>query len=708
MIKNSFRSAGFISLFILLFVSIPYASVLRWNAVESTETFVVKGYKVHYGTVYGQYPNEIDVGNVTFYDLDLINLIPTQKYYFSVSAYSVTDMDGSLSNPIPYTDCPNIVEYPLVDHANDIIDVTYNEGSMVGANIKNNYLFSPTILFDGNLDIHQSGQTFRLFMNDIPKYVIFKMEVRNVTDSKGNPLISDSITLNDADRDKMADDWEADYGISLAFLDSDSDGLYNGQEYKEGTNPLNSDSDDDGMDDEWEVRNSLDPLVDDSGGDIDLDGISNLVEYNEGTGVSNRSPDTPQPVLPANFSVGVELTPQLRVAEYYDYEGDAHVKTQWQISSEETFTIPESILFELEIYEPLTHLDIPEFILDPNRTYYWRVRFFDAFNGRSLWSDPFSFSTTLEDHEDSDGNGVPDNLQITDGLLDLNADGNVDVSSSTYKLVSYDSLSIGLEAIDNVTSIVSLKTINPDDILDSVGKPANLIHGLIQFKIEVDNPGDTADIRFYFSEQVGESWYKYDLINGWSEYSNDYPGYVEFSSDGKSVLLRLVDGGPGDGDGVANGFIVDPSGPGGITAAVSGSSNPSSSGDTGGGGCFIATAAFGSPVEKHVRMLKDFRDDYLLKYKVGRMFVNVYYKYSPPIANIIAERDNLRVLVRIGLIPLITFCYVLIYMSLVQQIAVAFLLTSGLVLTWHVRRKYLPFKNGLRWFNDYRFDWFSF
>jgi len=53
-------------------------------------------------------------------------------------------------------------------------------------------------------------------------------------------------------------------------------------------------------------------------------------------------------------------------------------------------------------------------------------------------------------------------------------------------------------------------------------------------------------------------------------------------------VLELKDGDYGDADGVANGIIVDPSGPG--TASVTPAPPPPSGG--GGGGCFIGVADF--------------------------------------------------------------------------------------------------------------------
>jgi len=65
-----------------------------------------------------------------------------------------------------------------------------------------------------------------------------------------------------------------------------------------------------------------------------------------------------------------------------------------------------------------------------------------------------------------------------------------------------------------------------------------------------------------------------------------------------------------------------------------------------GGGCFIATAAYGTPTAKEINILREFRDEVLLKTTVGSQFVALYYQFSPPTANVIAENDVLRTLVR--------------------------------------------------------------
>jgi len=78
-------------------------------------------------------------------------------------------------------------------------------------------------------------------------------------------------------------------------------------------------------------------------------------------------------------------------------------------------------------------------------------------------------------------------------------------------------------------------------------------------------------------------------------------------------------------------------------------------GGGGGGGCFIATAAFGSPLEKHVKILRNFRDKHLMTNKAGRMFVAFYYKNSPPVADFISKNIVTKFLVRAALMPFILF-----------------------------------------------------
>lgn len=92
----------------------------------------------------------------------------------------------------------------------------------------------------------------------------------------------------------------------------------------------------------------------------------------------------------------------------------------------------------------------------------------------------------------------------------------------------------------------------------------------------------------------------------------------------------------------------------------------------GGGGCFIATAAFGSPMERHVKTLCEFRDRFLLTNVLGEHFVRLYYSCSPPVANFVSKHDTLRFLVSFGLTPVVALSWV--WLEAGTAIALAFLL----------------------------------
>jgi hypothetical protein len=119
----------------------------------------------------------------------------------------------------------------------------------------------------------------------------------------------------------------------------------------------------------------------------------------------------------------------------------------------------------------------------------------------------------------------------------------------------------------------------------ATGKPRRMPFGLINFRIAVARPGDTATVKIHFSEAASRNskWFKYDPISGiWYDFS----ALARFAADRRSVTLTLTDGGNGDADGIANGVIVDPAGLVEIDGIADGASS-------GGGGCFIETAGSG-------------------------------------------------------------------------------------------------------------------
>jgi hypothetical protein len=63
-------------------------------------------------------------------------------------------------------------------------------------------------------------------------------------------------------------------------------------------------------------------------------------------------------------------------------------------------------------------------------------------------------------------------------------------------------------------------------------------------------------------------------------------------------------------------------------------------------GCFVATACYGDYDAPEVKVLRQFRDEILLKTFYGKTFVKFYYSVSPPFAKIISKSERLKKSVR--------------------------------------------------------------
>lgn len=74
------------------------------------------------------------------------------------------------------------------------------------------------------------------------------------------------------------------------------------------------------------------------------------------------------------------------------------------------------------------------------------------------------------------------------------------------------------------------------------------------------------------------------------------------------------------------------------------------------GNCFIATAAYGSPLNENLDILRAFRDRILLTNPPGQFLVETYYLTSPPVADALSKSARLRAATRVFLLtPLVYF-----------------------------------------------------
>ena len=113
-------------------------------------------------------------------------------------------------------------------------------------------------------------------------------------------------------------------------------------------------------------------------------------------------------------------------------------------------------------------------------------------------------------------------------------------------------------------------------------------------------------------------------------------------------------------------------------------------GKAGEGGCFIATAAYGSPMAREVQILREFRNRYLLSHTPGRQLVGVYNSLSPPLARAIAQSDALRSLVRTALHPVLWWVYLFLWSPVLAGGVLLGMPITTSCLILRVTRRYRP------------------
>jgi hypothetical protein len=230
---------------------------------------------------------------------------------------------------------------------------------------------------------------------------------------------------------------------------------------------------------------------------------------------------------------------------------------EWQIARDADFG---ELVLSREIVDR-TGLSLAAGVLQAGETYWIRTRHHDTGGGASQWSDPVMIRAADALPGDNDGDGTADDSEMG-GPADADGNGVDDGAEGICDLRDAVSGSIVGLASD-AGPVECLRSLSPADLPSVSGAGAELPYGLFSFRVgglRVDpvNPARVV-VRVYLPEPpVGPVvWYKFDPATG---DLFELPEGVTL--EGRTAFVELVDGGFGDFDGVVNGVIVDPSGPG--------------------------------------------------------------------------------------------------------------------------------------------------
>ena len=400
-------------------------------------------------------------------------------------------------------------------------------------------------------------------------------------DVAGNTCVAtDSITLDtvppDAPVPNPADDlfeniptldWEVSAGCAGYILEYDTDVNFSTATRIEDILPSDYTPDSMLSDGTWYWRVQA---VDAAG---NMSGWSTTEELSINTSsYCNDDPQKPQLLLPADGDLNVSRTPVLTTSAFLEPNHcSLHWKTRWQISERADF---HGLTLNANTFENLNRYEVTKSVLKPNTTYYWRVRYWGTYGNKSEWSEIFSF-TTQAAIEDVDDNGIVDDEEVDPGV-DLDDDGTDDRNQATeIKSVKTcrGELMVGVRPISG--NIVRIDAVDDLTLEETEGKPQKIPYGMIAYRIELAQYGQTVTVDIHLSKPAPPNayWVMFDPVNGWYDYS----AHAVFNPSRSKVSIQLKDGGFGDCDHTENGVIVDP---GGLAIADE---------NSGGGGCFVST-----------------------------------------------------------------------------------------------------------------------
>ena len=656
-----------------------HSAIIRWTTDEPSNSTVEYGYSGNPELQPDAPPYLHSVNKyeyVTNHEVTIENLyssVGDTVYNYRVGSVDVKGNGPTYSNNWAFFTEEDVtaptIESATFDPDANTIDIKFSEPHMKNATNENNYTirvvlgpsnFLPLLFVTSNIQdddiIFLGNKTYRLFMADIPANAIIEIAGTGaITDDVGFNIAPATLPfrINDDDQDNMADDWELQYNLNTSIDDSDGDadgdGYKNIDEYRYRTNPRNASS-------FPSVFVQISEAIPHDGAGIDdstliPDNTSFAVRIESSTGINileNSSisfgiDDDGDDVIDYNRNLGSATVKMIKLAD----QGDILVTSLWvayhrALDTPATYTagatinitvyaediyglsLDQTLSFKIEAQPPATL---------PNIEYFYR--------------------------------GDPDDDYLFDGL-DAAYDEGIRVTSGDLAgtMIIYDSSEPILPEFGPADGMPSLSFPGANAVGFPISlRPPTIFTTPVLVLIPVPNGTNVNDLSLF--RHNGTEWlWAADRNNNIKEGGIGW--IVPSTTDPENIIRDNVNGYLGV---KVYHFTL-------IQAGTTSSANISGEAG-GGGGCFIATAAFGSAMEKHVKILAEFRDRRLLTNWVGKKFVELYYEHSPSMAGYLCEHDGVRSLVRYTLIPITGIAWMMLYIHPVFLLLVIVCTASG-------------------------------
>ena len=256
--------------------------------------------------------------------------------------------------------------------------------------------------------------------------------------------------------------------------------------------------------------------------------------------------------------------------------------------------------------------------------------------------------------------------------VQLSYDSSIATNNSGIWKVTYASDEQTTIVLPELANIVSVNNIPLDMFDDMLVMPSGdislsfTIREIVAQDFTVDADGVTHTVQIMTGSQIDSFDYSSDMIS--FSVNDNIPVLVIipnslFSGNFDTILNeKSIPHQNYFQDGQTSWLRIEPQNSGMITIKnspiIPTTSSTGNQNNDEGGGCLIATAAYGSELSPQVQLLREIRDNQLLNTEAGSAFMgtfnDVYYSFSPVIADLEREIPLFKEVVKLGLTPMLS------------------------------------------------------